>query len=441
MITELTFPSQSPTMTEGTLVSWKVKKHDKVAKGQAIAEIQTDKSVAEWESPEAGVIAEVLLEAGTLAKVGEVAAILTTKGEDAAGAIAKAKAKNEKLRTQGAAGAADKDERTAHQAGGTAGPGPAALPSAPPATPAPAPVTATASPAKGVRISPVASRLAASHQLDLRAIRGSGPDGRIVRRDVEQALASGAAKLGAPAAAKPEKPRLAPFRADGAATTVVPLTPMRRIIGSRLLQAKQQIPHFYVTEAVDAQPLEAVRAQLNAVEGVRISVNDLVVRACALALRMHPKVNATFDGQAVTLHDSADISVAVDIPDGLITPIVFKAHQLSVRQIADRVRELAGKARGGKLQPPEFQGGTFTISNLGMFGIEQFDAIINPPQAAILAVAGIRDEAVIRGGAVVPGRVMRITLSADHRVVDGAVGAAFVRSVRELLETPAALLL
>ena len=216
---------------------------------------------------------------------------------------------------------------------------------------------------------------------------------------------------------------------------------MRKVIGARLLQSKQQIPHFYITEAVDAGALEALRQQLNSIEGVKISVNDLVVKACALALRMVPKVNATFDGTAITLHDSADVSVAVDIPDGLITPIVFKAHTLTVRQISDKVRELAKKARENKLAPAEFQGGSFTISNLGMYGIEQFDAIINPPQAAIIAIAGIRDEAVVRGGSVVPGRVMRVTLSADHRVIDGAVAAEFVKTLRELLESPAVLLL
>ncbi len=296
-----------------------------------------------------------------------------------------------------------------------------------------------------MRVSPVAARLAAGRHIDLSKVHGSGPDGRIIRRDVEAALASGSATIAveghAHLEAKAERPRLAPFRADGPATSTVPLTPMRKVIGARLLQAKQQIPHFYVTEAVEATALEALRAQVNAIEGVKASVNDLVVRATALALRMHPKVNATFDGAAITLHDAADISVAVDIPDGLITPIVFKAHALTVRQIGDKVRELAKKARDGKLLPAEFQGGTFTISNLGMFGVEQFDAIINPPQAGILAVAGIRDQAVVKGGQVVPGRLMRITLSADHRVIDGAVGAAFMRTLRELLETPAALLL
>ena len=428
MIIELLFPSQSPTMTEGTLVSWKVKKGDQIKKGQPIAEVQSDKSVSDWESPENGLLAEVLFAAGGMAQVNQVVGIMTTKGEDVGPALAKAKQKNDALlaKPAGAAPAEPKPAETVAAPAATAAPV-ASKPSTPSA------------PAKGMRVSPVASRIAAANQLDLSRVRGSGPDGRIIKRDIEAALANGSAKLQA-APAKAEKPKLKPFRADGVATTT-PLTPMRKVIGARLLQSKQQIPHFYITEAVDAGALEALRMQLNAVDGVKISVNDLVVKACALALRMVPKVNATFDGTAITLHDTADISIAVDIPDGLITPIVFKAHTLTVRQISDKVRELAKKARENKLAPAEFQGGSFTISNLGMFGIEQFDAIINPPQAAIIAIAGIRDEAVVRGGAVVPGRVMRVTLSADHRVIDGAVGAEFVRTLRELLESPAVLLL
>jgi pyruvate dehydrogenase E2 component (dihydrolipoamide acetyltransferase) len=432
MILELLFPAQSPTMTEGTLVSWKVAKNDVVKKGQPLAEVQSDKSVAEWECPENGTIAEILFAAGGMAQVNQVVAILTTKGENPAEAITKAKAKNDKLLAKPAA--------AEPVAAAATTPAVSAQPAASATVPA-ASAGAGATLGKGMRVSPVASRIATANQLDLSRVKGSGPDGRIIKRDIEAALANGSARIPSGAGSgKSEKPKLKPFRADGASTTAA-LSPMRKVIGARLLQAKQQIPHFYITEAVDAAALEALRAQLNLVEGVKISVNDLVVKACALALRMHPKVNATFDGTAITLHDSADISVAVDIPDGLITPIVFKAHQLGVRQISDAVRELAKKARDGKLQPQEFQGGSFTISNLGMFGIEQFDAIINPPQAAILAIAGIRDQPVVRDGVVVPGRMMRITLSADHRVVDGAVGAAFVRSVRELLESPAVLLL
>jgi pyruvate dehydrogenase E2 component (dihydrolipoamide acetyltransferase) len=357
-----------------------------------------------------------------------VAAVFTTKdGEDAKAAIAKAKEKNAAL----AAGSAP------------AAPAPmAAAPTPPPKAAAPAPSAASAPAlAKGMRISPVASRLAAANRIDLGALRGSGPDGRIIKRDVETALANGSARLGAGGAAKPEKSKLKPFRPDGAAVVDVPMSQMRAAIGRRLLEAKTQIPHFYISERIDASNLVALREQLNAIDGVKLTFNDLVVRAAALALRMHPKVNSTYANGAIRQHDSADISIAVAIPDGLITPILFKAHTLGVRQIGEAVRQLAKKATGGTLKPAEFEGGTFTISNLGMYGIEEFSAIINPPQCAILAVGGIKDEPVIKDGAVVPGKTMRLTLSADHRVVDGATGAEFMKTVRELLEVPAALLL
>ena len=218
------------------------------------------------------------------------------------------------------------------------------------------------------------------------------------------------------------------------------MSQMRQIIGKRLLEAKTTIPHFYVSESVDAGALVALREQVNLLDGFKVTVNDLIVRASALALRAHPKLNATFHGNSVRYYDSADISVAVAIPDGLITPIVAKAHTKNLKQIGDEVRSLAKKAVEGKLQPAEFQGGSFTISNLGMFGVAEFVAIINPPQVAILAVAGIKDEAVVKNGSVVPGKVMRLTLSADHRAVDGADAAAFMKTLRELLEAPATLL-
>jgi pyruvate dehydrogenase E2 component (dihydrolipoamide acetyltransferase) len=426
MIIDVLMPALSPTMTEGTIVSWRIKAGDTIKRGQVIGEIQTDKAVAEWEASDAGTVAAVLIPVNTNAKVNMVAAVLTTKGEDAAAAIAKAKDANAKLAAGGAAPAAVEPPPLPRA------PTPAAAPAAAPAKPA------APAPGKHVRISPVAARMAAQHGLDVRLIKGTGPDGRIIRRDIEQAAAAGTARIGA--AAKSEKPKARLTRADGASQSVA-MSPMRQAIGRRLLASKTQIPHFYLTDRIDAEPLARLRDELNAFDGVKVTVNDLVVRAAALALRQHPAVNATFDGTTVTRHDSADISVAVAIPDGLITPIVFKAHSLNVRQIGEQVRTLAKKAQEGALKPAEFEGGTFTISNLGMYGIESFCAIINPPQAAILAVAGVIDEPAVRGGAIVPGKTMRVTLSADHRVVDGATGAEFLRTLKCLLEKPAALLL
>jgi pyruvate dehydrogenase E2 component (dihydrolipoamide acetyltransferase) len=433
MIIEQKMPALSPTMTEGTLITWHIKPGDQVKSGQLMAEIQTDKSTGEWNCLDAGTVAELIIPAGAMAKVNMIAAIFTTKpGEDPKAAIAKAKETNAKLAAEGGATPA------------AAAPAPAPAPAAAPApTPAPAPAPVAAAPAVKVRISPVASRLVALNRLDAALIKGTGPDGRIVRRDVEAALAAGSAKLAAPGgAAAPAKPKPKLTRADGAAAvTDVPMSPMRAAIGRRLLESKTQLPHFYITERIDAGRLVALREELIKFDGVRVTINDLVVRATALALRLHPKVNATLQGGVLRQHDSADISIAVAIPDGLITPILFKAHTLTVRQIGKAIGEMAEKAKTGKLKPADYDGGSFTISNLGMYGIEQFNAIINPPQCAILAVGGIKDEPVVADGAVVPGKILRVTLSADHRVVDGAVGAEFVRTLRELLEAPSALLI
>ena len=431
MIIEQLMPAKSPTMTEGTIVSWRVAKGDAVKVGQVIAEIQTDKAVIEWESADAGVVAEILVPAGANAQVNQVAMLMTSKaGEDFAAALAAAKAKNEKLLAGSAA-----------PAPAAAAPAPAPVVAAP--APAPAPAAAPAPAKAGVRVTPVAAKIAASAGLDLRLVKGTGPSGRITKADVEAAAKAGTAKIGAAGpAAKAEKPKLKVLRANAAAPqATVPLTPMRQIIGKRLLESKTQIPHFYVSEVIDASALVALREQANALEGVNVTVNDLVVRATALALRANPKLSATWHGDRIVLHDHADISIAVAIPDGLITPIVAKAETKSVRQIGDEIRSLAKKAKDGKLQPQEFQGGSFTISNLGMFGIQQFTAIINPPQCAILAVAGIKDVPVVKNGQIVPGKTMQVTLSADHRAIDGADAAAFLKTLRELLEAPATLLI
>ncbi len=432
MILEQLLPAKSPTMTEGTIVAWRIQPGDAVKSGQVIAEIQTDKAVIEWEAADNGTVAAILVPAGQVAQVNSIAAIFTSKaGEDAAAAIAAAKDKNTKLNAAAVPAAA-----------ATPAVAPAANPlSTPIAAPALAPKAETPTGRGGLRISPLAAKIAAKLGIDVRQVKGSGPEGRIIRRDIEAAAAAGTARIGAGAAGtKPERPALTLTRPD-AADTAVAMTPMRKAIARRLSESKAQIPHFYVTDRVDAAALVGLREQLNAFAGVKITVNDLIVRAAALALRQHPEVNATFDGTSIRRTDSADISVAVAIPDGLITPIVFKAHTLTVAQIGTQVRALAKKAAEGRLQPAEFEGGTFTISNLGMFGIESFTAIINPPQAAILAVAGISDEPVVRDGAIVPGKVLRLTLSADHRVVDGAAAAGFLRTLRGLLERPAGLLL
>lgn len=435
MITELLLPAKSPTMTEGTLVAWKIKPGDQVAIGQVIAEIQTDKAVLEWESSDAGQVAVLLAEAGQQLPVNAVVGLLTSKpNEDTAAAVAEAKAKNASLTAAPVAAPAP-------AALSAPAPAPAATPAPTAVMPAPAAASAPAvKAARAVRASPVAAKVAAALAVDLRKVTGSGPDGRILRRDVETAAKNGSAPIAAAGAAAPPKPKLTLSRADGPAQTDLPLSPMRSVIGKRLLESTSTIPHFTVSETIAAERLADLREQLAAAD-VKVTVNDLLVRASALALRQHPKLNAAWMGNAIRQFDSADISVAVAIPDGLITPIVTRAHTKTVRQIGDEVRTLAKKAQEGRLTPAEFQGGSFTISNLGMFGIAAFTAIINPPQVAILAVAGIKDVPVVRSGAVVPGKQLTVTLSADHRAVDGADAAAFLKTLRELLEAPALLLI
>lgn len=289
---------------------------------------------------------------------------------------------------------------------------------APVAAPAPAPVAA------GGRVlaSPYVRKVARDRDLDLQRVKGTGPHGRIIAKDLENAGSRRSSKF-----------------AGSKETTSVKLTSMRRTIARRLSESKQTVPHFYLTIDIDAGPIADAREQLNKsfeAEGVKISVNDLIIKACALSLRAVPEVNASFTEEAILHHGRVDISVAVAIPDGLVTPVVRDADEKDIRDIAQGVRSLAGRAKEKKLKPEEMTDGTFSISNLGMFGIEDFAAVINPPEGAILAVGTIREEPVVKNGAVVPGRRMRMTMSCDHRVVDGATGARWLQVLRQYLEAP-----
>ncbi|MFW5829552.1 MAG: pyruvate dehydrogenase complex dihydrolipoamide acetyltransferase [Planctomycetota bacterium] len=456
MITELELPGLSPTMEEGTIASWHVKPGDKVSAGEVIAEVQTDKAVMEWEAMDDGYLAEVLVQEGEQAKVNMVVALLSSeKGEDLGDAADKARAKNQELASGGTEPASEETppppeqpdpseapdgrEPQAPFAGGAvraAEQDQAALAQAQQQRAAGA--AAEAAPvasSTGHRVSPVAARMASANGLSLGDVTGTGPDGRIVKQDVLNALAAGPKRAGPGRNGNPFLRGGAPDYED------IALSPMRQVIGRRLLESKQRLPHFQVTERVLVDRLVALRAELNANEGVKISVNDLVLKAVALTLVRHTNVNATFDGQRIRRWNTADISVAVSIPDGLITPVVHGAEKLTLSQINVLVKDLAKRAQAGTLKPEEYQGGSFTISNMGMFGIEQFNAIINPPQAAILAIGGIKDEPVVVDGELQAGKAMRLTVSADHRVVDGADAARFLQDLRELLERPASLML
>ncbi|HEY4893614.1 MAG TPA: pyruvate dehydrogenase complex dihydrolipoamide acetyltransferase [Reyranella sp.] len=434
MSINILMPALSPTMTEGKLAKWHVKVGDTVKSGQVICEIETDKATMEVEAVDEGKIGQIVVPEGAEGvAVNAVIAILLEEGETAVPA--------------GAAPAPAPAPKPAAAAAPPASPKPA------PAAPAPAAPAAQAPPAKpaaapvGGRIfaSPLAKRIAAEKGLDLSRITGSGPNGRIVKADVESAK-PGAAPAAAPGAAP--APKAAPpsggqpvFVAPG--DTRVPHTAVRKVIARRMLESKQTVPHFYLTVDLEIDALLAARQAINAVaekKGAKVSVNDMVIKACAKALRDHPECNASWTEDEMIQYGAVDISVAVATDRGLITPIVRNADMKGLAQIASEMKDLAARAKIGKLKLDEFQGGGFTISNLGMFGINSFSAIINPPQAMILAVGMGEERAVARKGQVVVRTMMSCTLAVDHRVVDGAMGAQYLQTLRAYIEQPAAML-
>lgn len=415
MAIDVTMPALSPTMEVGTLAKWHVKLGQTVKSGDIIAEIETDKATMEVEAVDEGTVIELAVPEG-LENVPVGTVILRLAGEGEAAAPAPKAV-------------------------------PAPVPVAAPATvAAPAPVAAPAAPAPaGDRViaSPLARRIAEMKGVDLASIAGSGPRGRIVRADVEAAsgkpvaATTPAAVVAAPASAAAPAPA-APVTSD-IPHSVEKLGNVRRVIARRLTEAKQSIPHIYLTLDVELDALLKLRGELNkALEprGIKVSVNDLVIKALALGLRQVPKCNVSFAGDNLLVYDRADISVAVAAPSGLITPIIVGADGKAVSQIAAEMKALAEKARAGKLQPHEYQGGTASLSNLGMFGIKQFDAVINPPQAMILAVGAGEKRAVVKGDALAIATVMTITGSFDHRAIDGADGAALMSAVKALIESP-----
>ncbi len=425
-------PRLSDTMQEGTVSTWTKKVGDRVEKGDVLAEIETDKATMELEAYEEGILEKIVVEAGQTVPIGEVIAVIGS-GSGVSAAPPNGEATP-------AAPAADAAPSAGAEAPAPAPSAPAKTPSTP-APSAPAPASTAADGVATIKASPLARAIARDAGLDLSTVRGSGPGGRIVRADVENAIAA----LGKPAAA--QAPAAAPV-ASGADVEEVPLNNIRRITARRLTESMQQAPHFFVTSVVDADEIVAARARINAglaaLSGdeapAKISVNDLVVKAVAAALRAHPEVNVAFAGEKLLRHKRIHIGIAVALPDGLIVPVLRDADTLTVTQISAQSRDLATRARAGKLKPDEFTGSTFSISNLGMFGVDQFTAVINPPEAGILAVGAIKQEPVVRDGSVVPGHTMKITMSVDHRALDGATAAKFVADLTTLLENPLATL-
>lgn len=448
----LDMPKLSPTMEEGVLSAWHKKEGDAVQVDDLLAEVETDKATMEFRAFDRGTLLKILVPAGSEVKLGQPVAVLGQPGEDVSGLGAEANGVREVAKSAPVPSAqAPADGVPAPAARET----PAAAPAvAPPKARGPissgSPLDRTERGASGqpephetrVLASPHVRRLALERGIDLRATTGSGPGGRVVPADLDAmppqtalAKANGHAPLAPASRAAPE---------------ARPLTPMRKTIARRLTESKQTVPHFYLTIDVDAGPLSELREHINAElakeppraggEPDKVSLNDFIIKACALALVRVPECNASFSSEALLLHKRVDISVAVAVPDGLVTPVVRDADAKSIVAIAREVRDLAARARAKKLKPEEMTDGTFSVSNLGMFGIDEFAAVINPPEGAILAVGRVREEPVVFEGQVRAGKRVSMTLSCDHRVVDGAVGAAFLAELRRLIERPMRLL-
>ncbi|MGD9917903.1 MAG: pyruvate dehydrogenase complex dihydrolipoamide acetyltransferase [Paenirhodobacter sp.] len=430
MATEILMPALSPTMEEGTLAKWLVKEGDTVSSGDILAEIETDKATMEFEAVDEGIVGKILIPAGTAGvKVNTPIAVMVEEGESA-----------DALPTAKPAAVAE-------------APAPAAAPVAAVAAAPAAPVAAS-----GARIfaSPLARRIAADKGLDLAALKGSGPHGRIVKADVEGVSAAAkpaaapvaSAPVAAPTPAAAAAPQASASQVaklyEGRKYEEVALDGMRRTIAARLSEAKQTIPHFYLRRSVKLDALMAFRAELNhqlTGRGVKLSVNDFIIKACALALQAVPDANAVWAGDRILKMKASDVAVAVAIEGGLFTPVLFDAEAKTLSKLSTEMKDLAHRARDRKLAPQEYQGGSFAISNLGMFGIENFDAVINPPHGAILAVgAGIKTPVVNAAGEIEVATVMSMTLSVDHRVIDGALGAKLLQAIVENLENPVAML-
>lgn len=433
----VTMPKLSPTMEEGTIVKWHKKEGEFVPSGELLMEVATDKATIEYQALDEGWLRKVLVKQGGVAVINQPLAILTVEENESLEGyqpenIEETVAETEmKERSSGEGNeneegeklqSSRKDERISVQ--------PKFIPEPPlenyhfeyP----------TERLEKRILASPLARTIAAEKNLDLSSVKGTGPNQRVIRRDLEKAQPKGTMAFG-----KREVPEIPPGTYEK-----LSLSPIRKVIGQRLQEAKSFIPHFYVSQVVDPEPLIIIREQLKD-GGVKVSVNDFIVKAVALALRKHGAVNSGFDSvdQSIVLFKTVDIAVAVSVEGGLITPIIRHADYKNLGEISVETKHLAQKAREGKLTPEEYKGGSFTISNLGMYGISEFQAILNPPQAAILAVGGIQDVPVIKEGNVVPGKSLHLSLSVDHRVIDGVEAALFLKSLKKMIEQPAQLLL
>lgn len=433
-------PRMSDTMTEGNIVGWLKKEGDRVEPGDTLAEVETDKATMELDSPAEGVILHIAIKEGPV-PINAVIGVIGKEGEDWKAAIAAAKGS-----ANGQSEVATNPETAAPVAPEAAAP--SAPESSAPAAPAPAPAPAEKEDSR-VKASPLAKSVAKETGIDIAQVAGSGDQGRIVKRDVEafiegqkSAPAAAPAAPSAPAAPAAAAPTVAPFYfgAGEANFEDRPVSMMRKTIARRLGESKFGAPHFYLTVEVNMDKTVQLRDRLNEVAPVKISFNDFVIKACTTALRLHPAINSSWLGDKIRTNHDIHIGVAVAVDEGLLVPVIRHADMKTMSQINTEVKALAGKAKDRKLQPEEMQGNTFTISNLGMFDIEEFTAIINPPDSCILAVGSIVQKPIVKNGEIVVGNMMRVTLSCDHRVVDGATGAKFLQTLKGVLEDPIRLL-
>jgi len=445
----ITMPALSPTMEEGNLSKWLVKEGDKVTSGDVIAEIETDKATMEVEAVDEGTVAKLVVPAGTEGvKVNALIAILAADGEDVAEAAKGGGAAAPKAEVKAEA---PKEEPKAE----------AKKEAAPAAAPAPATAAPAQAPAKGERVfaSPLARRIAKDAGVDIAAVKGTGPHGRVVQRDVESAIQSGGAKAAAAApqaaasapAAKPMSDDAVLKLFEEGSYEIVPHDGMRKTIARRLVESKQTVPHFYLTIDCELDALLALRAQINAaspmiktekgeVPAYKLSVNDMIIKATALALRDLPEANVSWTEGGMIKHKRSDVGVAVSIPGGLITPIVRHAENKTLSAISNEMKDLAKRARDRKLKPEEYQGGSTSVSNLGMFGVKDFAAIINPPHATIFAIGAGEERVVVKKGEMKVATVMSVTLSTDHRAVDGALAAELAQAFKRHIENPMGML-
>jgi len=420
MASRVVMPKLSDTMEEGRILRWLKKEGDAIETGQALAEVETDKATVEMEAYTNGTIRKLISAEGQFAKVGDLIAIIGAPGEDVSAILA-----------------AEGTPAPAAETVPAPAPAPAAASKAPQAADSLAAPGAPAATGRSLKASPLALRMAAEAGLDLGSLRGTGPQGRIIKRDIEAALAQApaAAAAGQDAPQRARSLSLVAAREAAPESQDVELSPVRRTIAKRLVQSKGPVPHFYLTIDVAMDRVwdayKALRDQKSS-----ISINDIIIKAAALALRQHPEINASFAGDHVKVYSRVHIGMAVALEEGLITPVLRDADLKPLEEISDEARSLAERARAKKLQPNEYTGATFSISNLGMMGIEEFSAIINPPEAAILAVGAVRQAPVVVDGALAVGWRMKATLSVDHRVADGAAGARFLQTLRKFLEHP-----